>query len=529
VDRNVTFFDDLLHLNSLPSPDPTSTSPRFTHASSHRLPVNIAANPNSSPNPFFLDDRASAPFSASQANLAGSHTLTHLSTQYLYAVPKPLPPLGSTVSANESRIRGKVRTSVSAFLPPRTPPVSPDGAPAGYNAPSCSGECVCATIRIALPSSPRPVARPRPIRVPPSHRQYRVYVAPAAAAHRLYGGGTRSAPGLPCPLPHLLHPRPRLSLHPHARGRWSIVHARGHVTLLSLVTAQRPRPPHPPHLSPPSPYISVRARGLCATSHVPLRRRASPRRCTTTPPSSSPPLFQSRSHPPLRSAGATTVRTWRSPHPPLSLHLSLILIPASLLSLCAHAVAPSHGRGAGAAPRRPSRPSRRPPSTSQARGKCTCACAHVACPSPRRIAIPLPSSLSSCPPHTVPPTIPRRSDSCVCVRARGESRAQCTAGAIPLGGCIYPPIRMPCAFSHRRGNRGSRPALLSSHPTSSLFPPHSPHCILPYLRPVRMQCRCAHVRHSAPSAARLQPRLAASSAALAQVVLNAALAGVAYA
>ncbi|KAJ7697292.1 hypothetical protein B0H16DRAFT_826079 [Mycena metata] len=206
-----------------------------------------------------------------------------------------------------------------------------------------------------------------------------------------------------------------------------------------------------------------------------------------------PPLFPSRSHLPLTSARATTVRTWRSPRPPLSLHLSLILIPASLLSLCAHAVRPRTDAGtsplASQQPHRPHRTSCTSARPWTSRNKRT----DVAQLPRARTAVPLILPL-----HAVPSMIPRRNGLADPVHSR--ARGKCThtwpvrLRAVPRTSCparaiFTSPCRRRCARRFRTDVCGALHApsfSTSSHrpssspcPSSSLlpsFPP--PHSIL---------------------------------------------------
>ncbi|KAJ7709194.1 hypothetical protein B0H16DRAFT_1746014 [Mycena metata] len=206
-----------------------------------------------------------------------------------------------------------------------------------------------------------------------------------------YGGGTRGAPGLPSPLPHLLHPRPRLSLHPRAGVHCPVVHVCGHVTLLFLVAAQRPRPPYPPSFPSPS------ASSLSPSSLTSARATTAPSSLSHFIPASLLYVCRSESLAAQRPTSFT-----------------LILVPASLLyprerrrtlarrracaAVCAYvsAVRLAHR----AAPPRRSELADPAQVSARAREVCACVCAHVACTRPRRTAVPLPSSLSSCPPHT---------------------------------------------------------------------------------------------------------------------------------
>ncbi|KAJ7709193.1 hypothetical protein B0H16DRAFT_1901070 [Mycena metata] len=116
VDHNVTFDDDLLHLNSLPAPTRHSRHPASPMPAPSTTPITISLLIITQAQTRPFSPTAPPPFNASQAKLAGSHThpLAHL--QYLHT-SQPFPPLGATVSANESRIHLETRFSVIESRP----------------------------------------------------------------------------------------------------------------------------------------------------------------------------------------------------------------------------------------------------------------------------------------------------------------------------------------------------------------------------------------------------------------------------
>ncbi|KAJ7699768.1 hypothetical protein B0H16DRAFT_1749295 [Mycena metata] len=152
----------------------------------------LSANPNSNPNASFLEISTTAPppFNASQANLAGSHTLTHLLTYSIYTRIPAFPAARSHRQRQRKSNKAKGAYLHVGFSSPMNAACI---TRRGFRALQCAGSAFAPpSASLSLPHPVLSLARARPtlplstpIRLSPSHRQYRVYVAPAAAAHGL--------------------------------------------------------------------------------------------------------------------------------------------------------------------------------------------------------------------------------------------------------------------------------------------------------------------------------------------------------